>query len=297
YQAARAVWMVINLFLWIVGLIRLRNLLDWPRKGWRTWSMNLLATYIFAWSTWKFEQTGILLFAITVETVIAYRKRRWNLMGIFLAAALIKPNIMLIPVGILCLWLMRNKVYRPVILMTVLLAGLVLLTTILTPGWYQPLLQPNFGQGLTEVLDGPDKTTGIRLNTTLLDWLKILKVPPNIALIIYGVAIAVSLFVVGKVVWKSQSILEVTVIALLVNFAITPYALQYDFAPMTVPLFWGAALAAHAGSVKIPTLLIAFIASVLIWERPISDGYWIVIGLCALVFWSIRLNKDIQLNG
>ncbi|HSM72136.1 MAG TPA: glycosyltransferase family 87 protein, partial [Anaerolineales bacterium] len=76
YQAARAVWMVINLFLWIVGLIRLRNLLDWPRKGWQTWGMNLLATFIFAWSTWKFEQTGILLFAITVETVIAYRKRR-----------------------------------------------------------------------------------------------------------------------------------------------------------------------------------------------------------------------------
>jgi hypothetical protein len=202
---------------------------------------------------------------------------------------------MLIPVGILCLWLIRNKIYRPVILMTVLLAGLVLLTTILTPGWYQPLLQPNFGQGLTEVLDGPDKTTGIRLNTTLLDWLKVLQIPDDIAFIIYGLAIAISLFVIGKLVWNSKSVLEVTVVALLVNFAITPYALQYDFAPMTVVLFWGLALAVYAESVKIPALLIAFVASVLIWERPISDGYWIVIGLCALVIWSIRLNKDTQL--
>jgi hypothetical protein len=295
YQAARAVWMAVNLVVWIVGLIRLRGLLDWPRKGWRTWCLNLLATFIFAWSTWKFEQTGILLFAITVEIVIAHKRQRWNRMGILLAAASIKPNIMLIPVGILCLWLIRNKIYRPVILMTVLLAGLVLLTTILTPGWYQPLLQPNFGQGLTEVLDGPDKTTGIRLNTTLLDWLKVLQIPDDIAFIIYGLAIAISLFVIGKLVWNSKSVLEVTVVALLVNFAITPYALQYDFAPMTVVLFWGLALAVYAESVKIPALLIAFVASVLIWERPISDGYWIVIGLCALVIWSIRLNKDTQL--
>ena len=295
YQIARAVWMAINLLIWIVGLIRLRGLLDWPRKGWQTWGMYLLGTFIFAWFTWKFEQTGILLFAITVEIIIAYKNQLWNRMGFLLALSLIKPNVSLIPVGILCLWLIRNKIYRPVILMTALLAGLVILTTMLTPGWYQPLLQPNFGQGLTEVLDGPDKTTGIRLNTTMLDWLKMLQIPDVTAFVIYGLAVAISLFVGSKYVWNSQSILEVTVIALLVNFAITPYALQYDFAPMTIALFWGAALAIHAGSLKIPAFLIAFVASVLIWERPISDGFWIVIGLCALVIWSIRLNKDAQL--
>jgi len=41
----------------------------------------------FAWTTWKFEQTGILLFAIMVETLIAFRKQQWNRMGLYLALA------------------------------------------------------------------------------------------------------------------------------------------------------------------------------------------------------------------
>lgn len=294
YQIARGVWMLFNLIVWIIGLFRLRHLLDWPRVGWRTWGLNLLATFIFAWFTWKFEQTGILLFALTVEIIIAYKKHQSNLLGILLAAALIKPNVALIPVSILCLWLVRNKNYRPVIVMSVLLVGLIGITTLLTPGWYQPLLEPNFGQGLTEVLDGPEKTTGIRLNTTMLDWLKMLQTPEQVAIIIYGLAITVCLLIVARLVWKSKSIWEVAVIALLVNFVITPYALQYDFAPLTVVLFWGLASAIYAGSIKVPAVLVAFIASVLIWERPISDGYWIVIGLSLLVFWSMKLNKDIQ---
>jgi hypothetical protein len=42
-QAARAVWMIFNWALWLVGLLRLRQLLDFPTPGWRTWLMNPLA--------------------------------------------------------------------------------------------------------------------------------------------------------------------------------------------------------------------------------------------------------------
>lgn len=38
-------------------------------------------------TTWKFEQTGILLLAITVETLFAFRKQQWNPMGLYLALA------------------------------------------------------------------------------------------------------------------------------------------------------------------------------------------------------------------
>jgi len=287
--------MAFNVAVWIIGLTRLQQLLDWPRKGWQTWSINLLATFIFAWSTWKFEQTGIILFAVTVEVLLAYKHKQWNRMGIYLAAALIKPNIMLIPVAILCLWLIRNKIYRPIVAMSALLIGLVLVTTLLTPNWYQPILLPNFEQGLTEVLDGPDKTTGIRLNTTMMDWLKILQVPDGLRTALYGLGIVLCLVIVASTIWKSKPFLEVTVIALLVNFAITPYALQYDFPPMTIVLFWSVALAVHANSTRVPVILVTFIASILIWERPISDGYWIVIGLCILSYWSISINKNTEL--
>lgn len=294
FQAARAVWMAFNLIVWTVALLRLRRLLDFPRLGWRTWSLNLLSTFIFAWMTWKFEQTGILLFAICVETLIAFRDRQWDRMGILLAAASIKPNIMLIPVGIMALWLVRRKIFRPVVVMSAVLVGLIAVTTLLTPDWYQPILRPNFSQGLTEVLDGPGRTTGVRLNTTLMDWLKMFQVPEGMRTVLYAVVILLALWVSVKTIWNSNSFIEVTVTALLVNFAVTPYALQYDFPPLTIVLFWGLALAARAGSVKIPALLVAMIASVLFWERPISDGYWIVIGLCLLVLWALKKSQGAQ---
>lgn len=294
YQAARAVWMAFNLLIWIVSLLRLRTLLDFPRLGWRTWLLNLLATFLFAWMTWKFEQTGILLFALSVEILITFKNRQWDRLGIFLAAALIKPNIMLIPVGIMALWLVRRQIFRPVIVMSVVLVGLIVVTTILTPNWYQPILRPGFSQGLTEVLDGPGKTTGARLNTTLLDWLKMFQVPQGMRMVLYVLVILVALWVAFRVIENSNSFIEVSVAALLVNFAVTPYALQYDFPPLTIVLFWGMALAARTAEATIPALLLAMLVSVLFWEKPISDGYWIVIVLCLLSLWALKKTKAAQ---
>jgi hypothetical protein len=300
FQAARALWMVINLALWIVGLLRLQRLLEFPQRGWRNWLMNLLATFIFAWTTWKFEQTGILLFVISVEILISYKDQQWIRMGLLLALALIKPNVMLLPVLALGAWLIRNKNWKPVIVSLVLLVALVLLTTSLTPDWYQPFFQPNFGQGLTEVLDGPNQVTGTRLNTTLLDWLKWLSVPEVARYIIYGIVALVGLSILAQRLWKSESILEVMVTALLVSYVITPYALQYDFPPLTIVLLWALAVSRHVRPKWIAVVLVACTASVLVWERPISDGYWIVIGLSLLTAWALRsttiASQDERLN-
>ena len=79
---------------------------------------------------------------------------------------------------------------------------------------------------------------------------------------------------------------------LLVSFAITPYALQYDYPPLTIVLYWVMALSSRAGSIVIPALVLLLISSVLVWERPISDGYWIVIGLAGLSLWVVRGLRD-----
>jgi hypothetical protein len=284
--------MVINLVLWIYGLVRLQQYLGFPPKGWRGWLLNLLATFIFAWTTWKFEQTGIILFVIVVEVLISYQRQQWNRMGIFMALALIKPNIMILPVAVLALWLIRNRNARPVVIALVTLVALVLITTLLTPDWYRPFLQPNFGQGLTQVLDGPNQVTGTRLNTTLLDWLKWYSIPETMRYGIYLVVVIVSLWFVGRAIWRSDSILEVVVISLLATFTITPYALQYDFPPLAIVLFWALALTVHAKGKAIPILIVLFLASVLIWERPISDGYWLVIGLIVLAIWVWRSTES-----
>jgi hypothetical protein len=288
FQIARTLWMVINLTLWMVGLIRLQRLLDFPRSGWRNWLLNLLATFSFAWTTWKFEQTGILLFVIIVEILISYKEAQWNRLGIFLALALIKPNVMLLPVLSLGAWLIRRKNWKPVVVSLIALITLVLITTLLTPNWYKPFFQPNFGQGLTEVLDGPNQVTGIRLNTTLLDWLKWFSVPAMARNVTYAIVVLASLWILVKSIFKFESIMDLAVISLLVSFAITPYALQYDFPPLTIVLFRALTVSRAAGSKWVPIVLVSFIASVLIWERPISDGYWIVIGLAILTAWAFR---------
>lgn len=292
FQLGRAIWMIFNWVVWSIGLIRLQQLLEWPPKGWRNWLINLLATFAFAWMTWKFEQTGILLFAITVEILITYRRQQWNRMGLYLALSLIKPNIMLLPVATLTAWLIRQKNWRPVLVMLAVLIGLILFTTIATPDWYQPIFRPNFGQGLTNVLEGPDQVTGTRLNTTLLDWLKILLVPGDLRNLIYAIAVLIGILIIALAVRKSQTIMQVATTSLLVTFSITPYALQYDYPLLAIVLFWSTALANYAASKKFPLFIMLFIASVLIWERPISDGYWIVIGLCGLTIWSWHVNKN-----
>lgn len=297
FQAARAVWMLFNLALWIVGLIRLRMLLDFPQTGWRSWLWNLLATFIFAWTTWKFEQTGILLFVIIVEILLSYQDQQWDRLGIFAALALIKPNVMLLPIVALVIWLMRNRIWRPVIVTGFVLVLLLIVTTLLTPDWYQPFFRPNFGQGLTKVLDGPNQVTGTRLNTTLLDWLKWFSVPPVIRNWIYGIAAFAGLWILALRVWKSSSILNVMTTALLVSFAITPYALQYDFPPLAIVMYAALAASRPTRSKWIPALLVALIAGVLIWERPISDGYWIVIGLCLLSAWASYMANQVSGQG
>jgi glycosyl transferase family 87 len=291
FQTARAVWMLFNWALWIFGLFRMQQLLDFPSTGWRRWLLYLLTTFIFAWTTWKFEQTGILLFVITVEILIANKNQQWNRMGIFMALALIKPNIMLLPIGALGLWLLLNKNWRPVRTASICLLGLILVTSLITPDWYQPFLRPHFGRGLIEVLDGPDQVTGVRLNTTLLDWLKWFSLPDSIRTGIYVIALIAAIWILWRCISTSNSILEVMIVSLLVSFTITPYALQYDFPPLVLVLFWALAMSRYAKSKLVPIMVLIFITSVLIWERPISDGYWIVLGLIILTVWVERVVK------
>jgi hypothetical protein len=292
FQTARAIWMFCNWALWIFGLFRMQQLLDFPSKGWRGWMLYLLATFIFAWMTWKFEQAGVLLFVLTIEILISCQKEQWNRMGIFMALALIKPNLMLLPIAAICLWLLLNKKWKPVRTSLLVLLALIVITTLLTPDWYQPFFKPNFGLGLTEVLDGPGQVTGVRLNSTLLDWLKWFSVPQTLLYGIYLIVVLAALWILWRSVRTSQSILQVTAVALLASFAITPYALQYDFTPLVFVLFWALAKSRNAKGKIVPVITAIFLASVLIWERPISDGYWIVIGLIVLMVWLERGVKD-----
>ena len=287
FEIARGIWMFFNLSIWVVGLWQLSKLIDWPVAGWRRWLMFLYATFLFAWITLRFEQIGILLFALFVASLTAIRKAHWAWAGACLALLLIKPNITLLPVAAIIIWLILRGRWQPLITLCLVLAGLLLATTAATPDWYRPFLQPGFGHGLFDIFDSPSRIVAVRINTTIIDWLSAL-IPNSICrAVIYIIVALIGVLTVIFVVLRSDSLMKVATISLLVSFAVTPYALQYDFPLLTLPLFWATALFTRSDQVlKVGLALSLFMASVLLWEHPISDAYWIVIGLIVLTLWS-----------
>jgi hypothetical protein len=79
FETARAIWMAVNFILWNVALYRLHRPLGWTWKGWRLYILYALVTFSFAWITWRYEQAGILVFAITVETILTLQSGKSGL--------------------------------------------------------------------------------------------------------------------------------------------------------------------------------------------------------------------------
>jgi hypothetical protein len=78
FQSARAVWMILNVIIWNIGLWYLGNIIDWPDKGWRRYSLFTLTTFSFAWITWRYEQAGILVFVILIAFILSFQNQSWT---------------------------------------------------------------------------------------------------------------------------------------------------------------------------------------------------------------------------
>jgi hypothetical protein len=287
FQVARLIWMLVNLILWNVGLWRVAEIVRWPPRDWRRYLFFSLATFSFAWITWRYEQAGILVFVILLAGIVTIEKSQWGWTGFWLALALIKPNITFIVVAALSLWLLRRSHWRPVLLMLAWLISLLLASTWITPDWYQPIFKAGFGQGLTAVLDGPDNVVAWRINTTLMDWLRTFGIGAQLRLPIYGLAILVGAIVLFRTVWSSISPLEVLSVSLLVSYGLTPYAMQYDNPSLIIVLFWALAIcSASPQGLRVGLLLAGFIFSVIFWQQNVSWGFWMVAGTSVLVGWA-----------
>lgn len=287
FQIARCTWMIFNLGVWIVSLWQLSVIFGWPARGWRRWFMFLITTWIFAFQTFMFEQIGIILFGLLTAAITAVRKQQWYLAGILLGLLLIKPNVTLIPVTAIAVWLARRNQLRPLTVMCIFIAGLFIVTTIATPDWYRPFFGSGFGHSLFYDIDGPGRTTGLRINTTLIDWLKYMNIGLHARNVIYLTSLISGLLFLTIFVLRSESLITVIIVSMLVNYGVTPYALQYDYPPLVLVLFWATALHSDSKQVLIGKItMIVFMASVIFWGSLISDGYWILIGLSVLAIWT-----------
>lgn len=287
FNIARAIWMAVNFGLWNFALVRLNRALGWSLKGWRLYSLFTFVTFSFAWITWRYEQAGILVFVILVEAVLSIQTEKWTRAGFWLALLLIKPNVTLLIVGGVALWLVRNNQWRPILTAFLVLAGLFAISTAITPDWYQPFFKDGFGVGLTSVLDGPDRVVAYRINSTFPDWLTTFGVPRQIRYAFYNVILIVGFILFTVMVWKSDSLLRAVSISVLASLALTPYALQYDYPPLVIPFFWALWQSiSTTGERKFAFFLAGFVLSVIFWQQNISWAYWMVVGSILLCVWA-----------
>jgi hypothetical protein len=142
-------------------------------------------------------------------------------------------------------------------------------------------------------LDGPNRVVAVRVNTSLIEWLTLLGLDGSLRTAIYAFVALTSGLTLLFFVFRSNSLMKVVIVSVLASFAVTPYALQYDFPLLTLPLFWAMALFTRSRKALWGGLAFSiFIISVLIWESSMSDGYWMVIGLIGLTAWSWVVAKD-----
>lgn len=145
-------------------------------------------------------------------------------------------------------------------------------------------------------LDGPEKIGDVRINTTLIDWLAYNGIPSNLRLILYGTAVPVAILVFFLIIWRSQSLLEVISLTILISCAVTPYALQYDYPPLVITFLWALSLPKRTPTAAwISALLAGFIFYASMWNPSIASRYWMIVGLTALVISSVYFQKYNQI--
>lgn len=278
FEAARILWAVLNFAAWFWGLFNLSKLIAWPPISWRRWGMYLLVTFVFAWGTWGSEQVGILIFLILTIILLLYKQEKWLWMGIWMALLLFKPNITAFPVMTLTIWLILRGKWKPVVSMAgslLLMAGISLL---ISPGWYLELLQPDKATGLSYTLSESGAVQILRYTTTLTDWLSAYGVVGSVASAIYAIAALAGLLITINIISKTHSIIQLMAAVLLVNFALVPYALFYDYPSLVMVLFLvDAELSKRHTLVWIQRLMNGLILCSLFVGDNIAYRFWIVV--------------------
>jgi hypothetical protein len=237
YNMARIFWAVINFILWFCGLFNLNRLVEWPLPGWRRWGMYLLVTFIFAWATWGSEQVGILIFLLITFMISSFEDEKWLAGGLWMALLLFKPNITFFPIMALTFWFIYRRKWRPVLSMVGALILLTVLSFLISPGWYLYLFQTDKLTGLSYTLSQSGTIQTHRYTTTLLGWLSVYGIVGKASGLIYGIAALAGTLMAVWVIYKAQSIFRLMAVILLLNFALVPYALFYDYPSLVLTLF------------------------------------------------------------
>lgn len=284
FQVARLVWIALTIVLFWWGSVLALETLEWNPHGWQRWLSMLSGAYLFLWLSIRSEQTGALTFWLLVLSVWAFRRNKPWLAGMALALLLTKPHITWLTVPVLGLvYLVRQPRSAWWALGT--LAALVIVSSLVLPGWYTHLADPDFGAGTRYMLDGPDRIESARVSASLRDWLARWRVDGWAFWVVFG-SMALACAVVLWMAWRSgATAVYLAALASALALALTPYAGQYDYPPLILALLWVYAAFPRRGTLVwwAAVVLLTAVFGVLLWEGPAYDGYWIVLGITALL--------------
>jgi len=234
FEIARLLWIILNLGLFTLSLEWLWEVIDWPIERWFRWAAFTFASILFGYACLVSENSGfVLLFGLAL-TLRGIQRNQPILTGLGLILLLTKPQVTLLMVLCLTVWLIRHK---PVAVGwgAAWGGGLLGAATVAIPRWWD-FDYTGFGQGLAYALNGPGIVTGQRVAATIYDWLKYT----------FGIS-GITQFVIAAVFWSLGIALVILVwkrhanpvylaaTSLILTLLLTPYALQYDYVPLTLP--------------------------------------------------------------
>jgi hypothetical protein len=285
WSAARGAWIALNWGMLLGGLALLTDALGWRVHGWRRWLAWLSAFYLFGWVCLKFEQLGIALFVWLAWALWAVRRGRDVQAGLATALLLTKPNATLLAFVYLAFVSRRTRPKAALwtLLWLVVLAGA---GTLFLPGWLARLWDPDFGLGLTWLTDGPGRVQSPRRLCTLPFWLAQWDIRGAPVWMVYAGLTAAGLWLAVTSRRLRSDLVYGAGVGATFTLLLTPYALMYDYAVLTVGLLWAYhRLRQGVTGLKrwLSIAILVFLFSVLLWAGPEYDGYWLAVGMGALL--------------
>ncbi|MBN2501054.1 MAG: DUF2029 domain-containing protein [Anaerolineales bacterium] len=280
YPAARTLWFIINGALFYVSLELLYKGMQWQLASWKRWALYALSILAFASYSQRFGQAGIFVFFGLALALYAVRREILWLAGLGLIVAVTKPQATLLVVLALGIWLLLHQ-SKAAVWGVGWGVGLLLLSSLLIPRWWH-FEWDGFGQGLSYTMSGPDQVGSERVLSTAQDFSRYVLGLPLVYQYVFWVCMGLlSACLVVYTLRKLPGVLPLVSVSTLFMLAITPYALQYDYVHLAIPVFWMLQQLPRV-EVKyrygvIGLLLFAF--SVYFWQTWSYEGYWQVIAV------------------
>lgn len=279
-QAARVIWLATNLVLFYVSVEWVRDSLNWEISGWRRWITYLGAFLTFGAFCLISEQAGILLLFGVALALRSIKYDQPALAGLGLVIIFTKPQATAIAVIVLGLWMLLHKP-KSILWAVAWVIVLTVIASVVMPNWWAFELE-GFGQGLIYQMQGPGQIEFRRVYATVYDFLSHSSSISEVnTYLIAGLLGVVGLMLVGLSWIRIKNPVIIAGSAFLLTLLITPYALQYDFVPLIVLVFW--LLMRSSKSIRpvqlaVP-LLFVLVFSVLMWQEWSYQGYWQIIGI------------------